>query len=133
MIQTHNVESEEVKYKPRIEQAKVYLDRTVTRGAKLMKKIATDKKQQIDLIESNTLHSLSELKYQNADLTTTIQILVGEYSEEPELSELPLIEVDIAPIEDKPKRVVAKKAQASVARGQKMKPAAPKVNNQLDK
>lgn len=119
MIQTHNVESEEVKYKPRIEQAKVYLDRTVTRGAKLMKKIATDKKQQIDLIESNTLHSLSELKYQNADLTTTIQILVGEYSEEPELSELPLIEVDIAPIEDKPKRAVAKKAQASVARGQK--------------
>jgi hypothetical protein len=46
-----------------------------------MKKIVSDKKQQIDLIEMNTTHNLSELKYQQTDLTTTIQTLLGEYVE----------------------------------------------------
>ena len=73
--------SQEPVFQCRIEQAKTYIERTVTRGAKLIKKILADKKQHIELIESATTHSITEMKYQNADLTTSIQILLGEYTE----------------------------------------------------
>lgn len=81
IIESRDLDSSEPIFKSRIDQAKVYLDRMITRGIKLMKKIVSDKKQQIDLIEMNTLHNLSELKYQQTDLTTTIQTLLGEYIE----------------------------------------------------
>ena len=73
--------SQEPIFQCRIEQAQTYIERTVSRGAKLIKKVLVDKKQHMDLIELNTSHSISELKYQNADLTTSIQILLGEYIE----------------------------------------------------
>jgi hypothetical protein len=62
-----------------------------------MKKIVSDKKQQIDLIEMNTMHNLSELKYQQTDLTTTIQILLGEYLELENEAELGAQEVTVVP------------------------------------
>jgi len=80
-ITSQTSESNEPVLQARIDQAKVYLDRTILRGASLIKKIMKDKKQQIEFIESATIYNISELKYQNADITTTIQTLLGEYSE----------------------------------------------------
>ena len=111
IIQSRSLESNEPIYQSRIEQAKVYLERTVTRGTKLMKKIAADKKQQIELIESNTAYNLSELKYQNADITTTIQILLGEYAEPTiEIEEVSLAELEVKVVDDKPKKATSKKS-----------------------
>jgi len=92
-IASQTSESNEPVLQARIDQAKVYLDRTILRGASLIKKIMKDKKQQIEFIESSTIHNISELKYQSADITTTIQTLLGEYSEataETEESEEPV-------------------------------------------
>jgi len=80
-IASQTSESNEPVLQARIDQAKVYLHRAILRGASLIKKIMKDKKQQIEFIESATIHNISELKYQNADITTTIQTLLGEYSE----------------------------------------------------
>jgi hypothetical protein len=80
-IASQTSESNEPVLQARIDQAKVYLDRTILRGASLIKKIMKDKKQQIEFIESAAIHNISELKYQSADITTTIQTLLGEYSE----------------------------------------------------
>jgi hypothetical protein len=74
-------ESNEPVLQTRIDQAKVYLDRVISRCTNLIKKITKDKKQQIEFIESATVHSISELKYQTADISTCIQTLLGEYSE----------------------------------------------------
>jgi hypothetical protein len=97
IIESRELDSSEPIFKTRIDQAKVYLDRMVTRGNKLMKKIVSDKKQQIDLIEMNTTHNLSELKYQQTDLTTTIQTLLGEYVEVENEVELATPEVTVTP------------------------------------
>jgi hypothetical protein len=97
IIESRELDSSEPIFKSRIDQAKVYLERMVTRGNKLMKKIVSDKKQQIDLIEMNTAHNLSELKYQQSDLTTTIQTLLGEYIEVENEVELATPEVTVTP------------------------------------
>ena len=109
IIESRELDSSEPIFKSRIDQAKVYLDRMVTRGNKLMKKIVSDKKQQIDLIEMNTAYNLSELKYQQADLTTTIQTLLGEYVEvenEVELAtpEVTTIVPEVPVVKKQPKR-----------------------------
>ena len=80
-IASQTSESNEPVLQARIDQAKVYLDRTISRGSSLIKKIMKDKKQQIEFIESSTTQNILELKYQNADITTSIQTLLGEYLE----------------------------------------------------
>jgi hypothetical protein len=60
-----------------------------------------DKKQQIEFIESATIHNISELKYQNADITTSIQTLLGEYFE-------PVVETE-EPSEGVPEKPIVKK------------------------
>jgi hypothetical protein len=86
-ITSQTSESNEPVLQARIDQAKTYLDRTISRGTSLIKKIIKDKKQQLELIESSTIHTISELKYQSADITTSIQTLLGEYLE-------PIIEIE---------------------------------------
>ena len=99
--------SEESMLQGRIEQAKAYLDRTVLRGNKLIRKITADRKQQVELIDANCAHSLSELKYQNADILSSVQILLGDYSE-PDV----ILSVDSMSQEsdDKPQKPAKKKA-----------------------
>jgi lysyl-tRNA synthetase class I len=80
-ITSQTSESNEPILQTRIDQAKVYLDRTISRNTNLIKKIIKDKKQQIEFIESATIQNITELKYQNADITTSIQTLLGEYLE----------------------------------------------------
>lgn len=66
----------------RIEQAKQYFKNSITRTTTLIRKIQSDNKQYLNLIESNTIHSLHELKQQVAEISTGIQILLGEYTQE---------------------------------------------------
>jgi hypothetical protein len=127
IIESRELDSSEPIFKTRIDQAKVYLDRMVTRGNKLMKKIVSDKKQQIDLIEMNTTHNLSELKYQHTDLITTIQTLLGDYVEVENEVELATPEVTVTPggvvVKKQAKRrksVAAAAANANVNTGAKI-------------
>jgi hypothetical protein len=91
-------------FQARIEQAKSYLERTISRGTKLIKKIMTDKKNQIEFIETSTSHNICELKFQAADITTSIQILLGEYSEPEESEELSETKSEVKPVEKKKKK-----------------------------
>ena len=94
-------ESNEPILQARIDQAKVYLDRAISRNASLIKKIIKDKKQQIEFIESSTINNISELKYQSSDITTCVQTLLGEYSE-------PVVETEESS-ESVPEKPVVKK------------------------
>jgi len=76
-LTSHESESDDPMYQQRIEQAKGYLERMMTRLTKLITKIGVDKKQYMALIDTNYQHSISELKYQITDLNTSIQILLG--------------------------------------------------------
>ena len=53
-----------------------------------------DKKQQIDTIETMSTFNVSELKSQNVELTTSIQILLSEYIEEPASDEILSVPVE---------------------------------------
>jgi hypothetical protein len=97
LLPSDETESQEKALRSRIEQAKTYLDRAIQRGTKLMKKLMADKKQQIETIETMSTFNVSELKSQNVELTTSIQILLSEYIEEPvsdEVSSIPVEEQD---------------------------------------
>jgi hypothetical protein len=97
LLPSDETESQEKALRSRIEQAKTYLDRAIQRGTKLVKKLMADKKQQIDTIETMSTFNVSELKSQNVELTTSIQILLSEYIEEPasdEVSSVPVEEQD---------------------------------------
>ena len=90
-INSQATESNEPILQARIDQAKSFLERTITRGAKLIKKILADKKHQLEFIETSTIQNISELKYQHADITTSIQTLLGEYSETAVEGEEPVV------------------------------------------
>lgn len=89
-------ESEEPIFQQRIDQAKVFLEKMVTRLTKLITKLGVDKKQHLALIEANAQNTVSELKYQITDLSTTINIMMGTQEsasneiDEEEKSEVPL-------------------------------------------
>ena len=91
LLPSDETESQENALRSRIEQAKTYLDRAIQRGTKLVKKLMADKKQQIETIETMSTFNVSELKSQNVELTTSIQILLSEYIEEPLTDELPSV------------------------------------------
>jgi hypothetical protein len=79
----------------------------ISRAAKLITKIGVDKKQYLALIDANCQYSISELKYQITDLTTAIQILLGN----PEaLSEPTSEESEVIP-EPKARKAPSKKKQ----------------------
>jgi hypothetical protein len=68
-----------------------FLDRAIKRNSKLAKKIIADKKQQIELIEANTVHNISELGYITNELTTTINTMLGTYAEPESSDELSIV------------------------------------------
>ena len=108
LLPSDETESQEKALRSRIEQAKTYLDRAIQRGTKLVKKLMADKKQQIDTIETMSTFNVSELKSQNVELTTSIQILLSEYIEEPasdEISSVPVEEQDNITITMSPPKV----------------------------
>jgi hypothetical protein len=80
-IQIADEKEDTTKFQQRIDRAKGFLDASIQRGNKLMKRILTDKKAQIESIETMTSNTISELKHQQADITSCIDALLGEYSE----------------------------------------------------
>lgn len=75
-------EKEDVsKFQQRIDRAKKFLDSSIQRGNKLIKSILLDKKTQIESIEAMTSNTISELKHQQADITSCVDALLGNYSE----------------------------------------------------
>ena len=91
VILSKSSSSQDSTLESRIEQAKTYLERAILRGTKLIKKISADKKQQIEFIESSSSASISEIKYQNADLTTCIQTLLGTDAEDDAETKDPIV------------------------------------------
>ena len=106
-LSSRDSDSDEPMFQQRIEQAKGYLERMISRAAKLITKIGVDKKQYLALIDANCQYSISELKYQITDLTTAIQILLG--NPEP-LSEPTSEESEVIP-EPKARKAPSKKKQ----------------------
>lgn len=104
-LTSHESESDEPMFQQRIEQAKGYLERMVSRLTKLITKIGVDKKQYMALIDTNYQHSISELKYQITDLNTSIQILLGT----PEVISEPTSEESEVIPEPKARKAPAKK------------------------
>lgn len=105
-LTSNESKSQEPIFQQRIEQAKGYLERMISRLTKLITKIGVDKKQYIALIDANTQYSISELKYQITDLTTSIQILLGTDDSPPETTSE---ESEPLPQPVKPKKSAAKK------------------------
>ena len=75
-------DSEEPVHLQRIEQAKLYFQNSITRTNSLIRKIQSDKKQQLQTIETNAIHSLFELKQQVSEISSGIQILLGDYTQD---------------------------------------------------
>jgi len=91
LLASEDSKSEEKTFQSRIERAKEFLDRAIKRNSKLAKKIIADKKQQIELIEANTVHNISELGYITNELTTTINTMLGTYAEPESSDELSIV------------------------------------------
>jgi len=106
LLATEDSKSEEKTFQSRIERAKEFLDRAIKRNSKLAKKIIADKKQQIELIEANTVHNISELGYITNELTTTINTMLGTYPEPESSDELSIVSETPS---SKSKKVAAKK------------------------
>jgi hypothetical protein len=98
VLNSSRSESEEPVFQQRIEQAKQYIQNSVQRSQGLIRRIQSDKKQYMTLIETNATHSLLELKQLTAELTTGIQILLGDYSDQPnETQDEPVITTIVKP------------------------------------
>jgi len=66
-------------YEQRIERAKRLLENGILSMSSLVRKIKSDHKKYIDLLESNTNHTILELKGQTEILKTSIQTLISDY------------------------------------------------------
>jgi hypothetical protein len=71
-------ENLEANYQQRIDDAKTYISNAISRSGKLATKIKADKIQIISLLELSTMNTLNELKQQNVELTTAVQIMLGD-------------------------------------------------------
>lgn len=96
-------ENIEANYQQRIEDAKTYISNAISRSGKLATKIKADKLQITSLLELSTMNVINELKQQNVELTTAVQIMLGDNVE------VVSDEVDEIVVESKPKKK-AKKA-----------------------
>lgn len=71
----------EINYQQRVDNAKSYISAAIARSTRLLTKIRADTiqyKTMIATIETNSIYVLSEIKQQNQELTTAIQIMLGE-------------------------------------------------------
>jgi hypothetical protein len=80
-VSSKEKDNNEAIYEQRIDQAKLYIQNSIARSSNLIRRVQNDKKQLLQAIETNSLHTLTELKQQSGELTTGIQILLGEYSD----------------------------------------------------
>ena len=95
-------ENLEANYQQRIDDAKTYISNAISRSGKLATKIKADKLQITSLLELSTMNVLNELKQQNVELTTAVQIMLGDNVE------VVSDEVDEIVVESKPKKKTKK-------------------------
>jgi len=95
--------SQESTLQSRIDQSRTALDKIISRGGKLMKKMTADKKQQIELIETNTYNNIAEVCSQIADIESLKGLLLGEYTE-PEVEVEPVVILTDKPTSKKGKK-----------------------------
>ena len=95
-------ENVEANYQQRIEDAKTYISNAISRSGKLSIKIKADKIQIISLLELSTMNVLNELKQQNVELTTAVQIMLGDMVDagSDEANEI----ITVLPAESNPKK-----------------------------
>lgn len=98
-LESANTGSSEAIFEQRIEQAKSFVQNAISKFGTMIKKVQTDKKQLISLIESMTSQTIQDLRHQSDELKTAIQILLGESCsiEEDETIDLPPLEKPKAP------------------------------------
>jgi len=109
-IKSQEEGTEDQNYQMRIDNAKVYVHNSLQRTSALIRRIQADKKQFIQLIETNSTHSILELKQQSAELETAMQILLNDYAESPsEEPESPVKALNTT--KDKPKKKEKKVAK----------------------
>lgn len=77
-------------YQSRIDNAKVYLQNAVSRITALIRRIQADKKDLLQRIETNSSHSILELKQQSSEVSMAIQILLNDYEQHVEEDSEPL-------------------------------------------
>ena len=104
-ITSQEQESQEPVFQQRIEDTKVYVERSIANITKLITKIGVDKKNLTALIDTASREHVSQLKHLMTDITTVSQTLLGITIE-------PTSE-DTAESEPKPKKAPAKKKGAS--------------------
>ena len=84
--------SEETILQPRIDKARVYIEEYITETSALIKRVTNDYKLHKQLVESSYTHTLAVLKTQAAAISTTLEILTGEYKEDLSIDESELVE-----------------------------------------
>jgi hypothetical protein len=77
-LESANTGSSEAIFEQRIEQAKSFVQNAISKFGTMIKKVQTDKKQLISLIETMTSQTIQDLRHQSDELKTAIQILLGE-------------------------------------------------------
>jgi hypothetical protein len=70
-------ESQEPVFQQRIEDTKVYVERSIANITKLITKIGVDKKNLTTLIEASSREHVSQLRHLMTDITTVSQTLLG--------------------------------------------------------
>jgi hypothetical protein len=68
-------------YERRIDQAKAHVTASILRAGNLTKRLANDRKQCIQMIETSMNTTILEMKQQVSELHMVVQVLLGEYSE----------------------------------------------------
>jgi hypothetical protein len=77
-LESANTGSSEAIFEQRIEQAKSFVQNAISKFGTMIKKVQTDKKQLIGLIETMMSQTIQDLRHQSDELKTAIQILLGE-------------------------------------------------------
>ena len=104
-LESANTGSSEAIFEQRIEQAKVFVQTAISKFGTMIKKVQTDKKQLIGLIETMMSQTIQDLRHQSDELKTAIQILLGE--------SFTLEEEEVVEIIEKPKTSRKKKTVSS--------------------
>jgi hypothetical protein len=79
--------SEESKFQPIIDKAKIYIEQYINESSVLMKRIVNDKKRHLEIVESTYSNTIASLKTQNSAISTVFEILCGSYKEDMTIDE----------------------------------------------
>jgi hypothetical protein len=96
--------SEDSKFQPIIDKAKIYIEQYINESSVLMKRIINDKKRHLEIVESTYSNTIASLKTQNTAISTVFEILCGSYKEDMIIDES-LIQEPAIPLRKQKKNV----------------------------